>query len=101
MQKTSLLDGALKNNHAYAQKLASSIGAQLQAAQQQLAYSAALLGKHFDDPQLLAEEARRLDLQDAGFNAIAVVAADGRVLAAVPEAPQPDGSGRSPASRRR
>ncbi len=96
VQKTSLVDGALKNNHAYAQKLASSIGAQLQAAQQQLAYSAALLGKHFDDPQLLAEEARRLDLQDAGFNAIAVVAADGRVLAAVPEAPQLDGSGRSP-----
>ncbi|MGA4637618.1 diguanylate cyclase [Pseudomonas solani] len=96
VQKAALLETALENNRAYAAKMASSIGTQLQAAQQQLAYSATQLGQHFADPQTLAAEARRLDLQDAGFNAIAVVAADGTVLVSTPDAPQVDGSGRSP-----
>lgn len=96
VQKADLLENALENNRAYAEKMASSIGAQLQAAQQQLAYSATQLGQHFVDPHLLAEEARRLDLQDAGFNAITVAAADGTVLVSMPDAPQLDDSGRSP-----
>lgn len=91
VQRQVLVDNALEANRAYAAKVASSIEAFLLSAQQQLAYSAGQMGSRFDDPRLLHAEARRIQEQDQGFNAITVVDADGHVLAAWPPSLLHDG----------
>ena len=48
VQRQQLIDSALESNHVYARKLAESVEDFLQAAQQQLAYSAGVLGARFD-----------------------------------------------------
>lgn len=48
VQRQQLIDSALESNRAYAQKLADSVDDFLRAAQQQLAYSAGVVGQRFD-----------------------------------------------------
>ena len=45
VQRQQLIDSALESNRAYAQKLADSVDDFLRAAQQQLAYSAGVVGQ--------------------------------------------------------
>ena len=85
------MDSALESNHVYARKLAETVEDFLQAAQQQLAYSAGLLGQNFDDPQLLTAEVNRLRQQTNTFNSVSVVDAQGWVQAISPEALQVKG----------
>lgn len=91
VQHQVLVENALEANRAYAAKVASSIDAFLLSAQQQLAYSVGQLHRQFDDPRLLHAEARRIQEQDAGFNAITIVDAGGHVLAAWPPSLLHDG----------
>jgi len=91
VQHQVLVDNALEANRAYAAKVASSIEAFLLSAQQQLAYSVGQMRHDFDDPRLLHAEARRIQEQDQGFNAITVVDATGHVLAAWPPSLLHDG----------
>jgi diguanylate cyclase (GGDEF)-like protein len=88
VQRTVLVENALEANRAYAAKVASSIGEYLQTSQQQLAYSAVILGRDFDKPAVLDAEVRRLREQDAGFTNIAVVNTSAMVLRAAPDSLQ-------------
>lgn len=91
VQRQVLVDNALEHGRAYSAKVASSIDAFLQTAQQHLAYSAGPLQGKLDDPQHLAAEARRLQQQDSGFNSIAIVDAHGQVLSTFAQALLGDG----------
>lgn len=91
VQHQVLVDNALETNRAYAAKVASSIEAFLLSSQQQLAYSVGQMGRDFDNPRLLHAEARRIQEQDQGFNAITIVDASGHVLAAWPPSLLHDG----------
>lgn len=85
VQRQMLMDNTLASNHAYATKLASSVSDFLDAAQQQLAYSAGLLAERYDDIAYLADEAKRLRLQTNSFNSVVFVDAAGWVLATSPD----------------
>lgn len=85
VQRQMLIDNTLEANRAYASKLAGSVAEFLGAAQQQLAYSAKLLGGRYDDAALLDTEAHRLRLQSNSFNSVVFVDAAGWVLATSPE----------------
>ncbi len=91
VQRQVLIDHSLQTSRAYAAKVASGIGEFLRSAQQQLAYSAGILGRGFEDPDVLHAEVRRLQMQDRGFNAVGVADASGRVLAATPDGKELDG----------
>ncbi|MDU9394596.1 sensor domain-containing diguanylate cyclase [Pseudomonas sp. zfem002] len=91
VQHQVLVDNALEANRAYAAKVASSIEAFLLSSQQQLAYSVAQMSRDFANPRLLHAEARRIQEQDQGFNAITIVDASGHVLAAWPPSLLHDG----------
>ena len=91
VQHQVLVDTALEANRAYAAKLASSIEAFLLSSQQQLAYSVGQMSRDFANPRLLHAEARRLQEQDLGFNAVTIVDAEGHVLAAWPPSLLHDG----------
>lgn len=91
VQHQVLVDNALEANRAYAAKVASSIEAFLLSAQQQLAYSVGRMSHDFGNPRLLHAEARRIQEQDQGFNAITIVDASGHVLAAWPPSLLHDG----------
>ncbi|MGV6474755.1 sensor domain-containing diguanylate cyclase [Azotobacter vinelandii] len=79
-----LIAQTLEANRAYAAKLAHSTDNFLKAAQQQLAYSAALLPELFDRPERLDAEVTRLKGQTGTFNGVFIVRTDGRVLATAP-----------------
>lgn len=85
VQRQMLIDNTLESNHAYAAKLAGSVGDFLDSAQQQLAYSAELLATRYDDVAYLDTEAQRLRLQTDSFNSVVFVDATGRVLATSPD----------------
>ncbi|MGY6273137.1 diguanylate cyclase [Achromobacter denitrificans] len=82
VQREQLIANTLEANRVYAAKLAESAGAFLKAAQRQLEYSAAHLASRIDVPDLLAAEAARLQEQADTFNSVAVIRADGTILAA-------------------
>lgn len=85
VQSQQLIDSTLESNAAYAAKLAQSINDFLQQAQQQLAYSATLLGRNFDSREGFEAEVDRLRLQDDSFNSVVIVDHRGEVLATSPE----------------
>ncbi|CDG83566.1 diguanylate cyclase domain protein [Janthinobacterium agaricidamnosum NBRC 102515 = DSM 9628] len=85
VQRQLLINSTLEANHAYAEKLANSTEDFLQAALQQLAYSAEILGGKFGDQQLLQSEVSRLRLQTHSFNSVLVVDVTGLVRAVSPE----------------
>lgn len=85
VQREQLVANALESNYAYATKLAKSTDDFLQAALQQLAFTAGLLSQHMGDAQALGDEATRLRLQTQSFNSVTIHDAAGRVLATSPE----------------
>ncbi len=92
VQRDALIHSTLESNAAYAAKVASSIGEFLRAAHNNLNYSAKILGKHWDDPQVLHEEALMLEAQDQYFNSVEILDANGKVLASNPPQAQIVGS---------
>lgn len=84
VQKTSLIQGSLESNYAYATKIASSVEDFLVSAQQQLGYSSRILSNHFHDIDFLKEEARRIKQQTSSFNSVVIANNEGVVLATDP-----------------
>ncbi|SSW66828.1 sensor domain-containing diguanylate cyclase [Achromobacter agilis] len=82
VQREQLIANTLEANRVYAAKLAESAGAFLKTAQRQLEYSARHLAARFEVPDILAAEAARLQEQTDSFNSVAIIRADGTVLAA-------------------
>jgi len=85
VQRQLLIDNAQEANHAYALKLADSTENFLKSAQQQLTYSAGLLGPRFGSESALQAEAQRLRLQTDSFNSVIIADAQGRVRATSPD----------------
>lgn len=83
-QRSQLITQALDTNEAYAQKLASTTDNFLDAAHEQLAFAATILGSDFADTALLTREAERLHLQTKSFNSVAITNAKGVVMATSP-----------------
>jgi len=81
VQREQLIANTLEANRVYAAKLAESTGVFLKSAQRRLEYSARHLAARIDAPDLLAAEAMRLQEQDDSFNTVAIVRADGTLLA--------------------
>ena len=98
VQRDALTHAVLESNSAYAAKVASSIGEFLRATHNNLNYSARVLGEHWNDPEVLREEALRLEAQDQYFNSIEILDANGKVLASNPPAAQIVGSNVPPSS---
>lgn len=88
VQRDTLIHSALEANSAYASKVASGISEFLDSAHQHLRYSTSTLSRHMNDPQVVRDEAVRLQSQDTYFNSIAIVDASGKVLQAFPDALQ-------------
>lgn len=85
VQRQLLIDNALESNHAYAVKLADSTEDFLEAAQQQLAYSAKSMSEVFDSESKLSLEAERLRLQTNSFNSLVIADSQGLVRATSPD----------------
>lgn len=85
VQKDLVVSSALEANRVYASKLASSINTFFKTAQQQLAYSATMLGQRFTDPLSVQEEVQRLRLQTDSFNSVFIVDAQGAVKVSFPD----------------
>lgn len=81
VQRSELIKNTLDTNHAYAQKLVSATDHFITAAHEQLAFSAHVIARDFTDTALLMDEADRLQLQTKSFNSVAVVNAEGIMLA--------------------
>ena len=86
VQKEQLISYTLKSNYAYASKLASATDNFLEAAMQQIAYSAKIIEMNITDDNLLNEEVARLNLQTNSFNSV-VINKGGVVVATSPELP--------------
>lgn len=84
VQRSQLIKNTLDTNHAYAQKLASATDNFIDAAHEQLAFSAKIIAGNLKDKLLLMREAERLYVQTKSFNSVTVVNSDGVVLAAAP-----------------
>lgn len=85
VQRQMLIEATLEANRTYAAKLADTTQNFIENAQQQLAYTAGILSRSFDDEDLLLAEAERLRLQTQSFNSVAIVDAGGVVRATSPE----------------
>lgn len=88
VQKQQLQAETLKSQSAYAAKLASATDLFLQSAQQQLAYSAKIIAKNFDNKAIFNQEAERLKRQTDSFNSTVVVLANGVVKGISPKSLQ-------------
>ncbi|AVG39348.1 diguanylate cyclase [Achromobacter insolitus] len=82
VQREQLIANTLESNRVYAAKLAESADSFLDSALQQLEYSARHVAGRFDAPELLNTEVSRLREQTASFNSVAIVRADGIIVAA-------------------
>lgn len=85
VQKQQLIESTIEANRVYATKLAVSVDQFLYSAQQQVVYSARLLGSSHFNPELAAAEATRLKSQTDSFNAAVMVDAEGSVIVVSPE----------------
>ncbi|NLW05399.1 MAG: diguanylate cyclase [Pseudomonadaceae bacterium] len=84
VQRNQLLKHTLETNHAYTQKLAAATNNFIEAALQQLAYTAKIVEKNLDNQSLLTAEAERLHQQTSSFNSVVIVNKEGIALAASP-----------------
>lgn len=86
VQRDQLIGNTLEANRVYANKLAETTQNFVLMSQQQLAYSAAALGRSGQlAPERAQDEASRLQLQTNSFNSVLIVAADGMVVATSPQ----------------
>lgn len=85
VQREQLIRSTLESNRVYATKVAAGTDHFLQAAMQQLGYSAGLLGTLPADADGVAAEARRLKSQTRSFNTVLIVDQHGTVRAFWPE----------------
>lgn len=91
VQREQLIASALESNRVYAHKLAQTTHNFLVSTQQQLNYSARVIGTSGIDTEIGASEAHRLQSQTNAFNSVIVVDRQGLVRAASPALPQIEG----------
>ncbi|MER2022055.1 MAG: cache domain-containing protein [Stenotrophomonas sp.] len=91
VQREQLIASALESNRVYAHKLAQTTHNFLVSTQQQLDYSARVIGTSGIDTEIGASEAHRLQSQTNAFNSVIVVDRQGLVRAASPALPQIEG----------
>lgn len=84
VQRQLLLERKLAMNQVYAVKLAQISEDFISSVFQQLAYSAQLLNKHYQQGEFLNAEAERLLHQTNSFNGVVFVDAQAKVLANAP-----------------
>ncbi len=84
VQKEQLIDSTLESNRVYAMKMANIVERFISDVQQQLAFSAGVLANNLDQQELLEQEVHRLHFQENTFNSVAIVDAEGIVLAVSP-----------------
>lgn len=85
VQQQQLIESTVEANRVYATKLSVSVDQFLYSAQQQVSYSANLLGKRHYNHELAVSEASRLKSQTDSFNSVATVDAAGLVTAISPQ----------------
>ncbi|MCS3471906.1 diguanylate cyclase (GGDEF)-like protein [Pseudomonas sp. JUb42] len=88
VQKEQLIESTVEANRAYASKLSDTIDQFLDSAQQQVSFSASLLGKSHYNHEVAISEAKRLKLQTDSFNAVVMVDAEGNVITVSPDTVQ-------------
>ncbi|MHC6527001.1 sensor domain-containing diguanylate cyclase [Vibrio proteolyticus] len=85
VQKSLLMEKTMEANRVYAEKMAATTDVFIESAQSQLEYSANVLKAHMHDESFLMREAERLRTQTRTFNSVAVVNAEGVIIAVSPE----------------
>lgn len=85
VQRDQLVSSTLEANRVYANKLAETTQNFVLSSQQQLAYTAMLLGREGMQDRRAQDEATRLQLQTNSFNSILIVDHTGLVLATSPQ----------------
>lgn len=88
VQEQALVANALQNNQAFAARIAAGVEQVLSSDVSKLAYSAGVIGRRFDDPPLLLDEAARLLHQDDSFNSVLIADAAGNVIVTMPQSLQ-------------
>lgn len=86
VQEQVLMNNALSKHRAYAEKVAATIDLYLTGSIQHLSYSASLIGENVDNKTFILKEIQRIQHQDSGFDAITLINADARLIAAFPDA---------------
>ena len=85
VQRTLLIDNTLDANRVYAAKLAEVTDVFIKTSQDNLAYSAGLLGSRMGDIDMMTDEVRRLHEQSDTFNSVVIVNAEAVIIAASPQ----------------
>ncbi|MCO4320044.1 diguanylate cyclase [Aliidiomarina quisquiliarum] len=91
VQRDLLIENTLEANRVYAAKLADVANAFIKTSQSHLAYSAALLSAHMNNPELLNSETLRLHTQSNQFNSVVIVNTEGVIISSSPRAMALDG----------
>ena len=85
VQKKVLIVNELSDNQAYAERVASTIDLYLAVCQERLEYSAAVMGKHFNEPSTITDELTRMQRRDFGFDSVTLTDDTGKVISTPPE----------------
>lgn len=85
VQRELLIQKTLDANLVYADKMAETTDTFIEAAQEQLAYSARLLSHAMNDGKVLMSEAERLRRQTKTFNSVYIVNTKGVIVAVSPD----------------
>lgn len=84
IEKHELLHNALSVNAEYAAKIANSSGSHFKMMQKELAYSAEILGKNFNNQKYMQNEVDRLKYQSNYFNSVTISDKNGKFLSFAP-----------------
>ncbi|MHA3056124.1 GGDEF domain-containing protein [Acinetobacter sp. ANC 4633] len=84
IEKHELLHNALSVNAEYAAKIANSSDSHFKMMQKELAYSAEILGKNFNNQKYMQNEVERLKYQSNYFNSVTISDQDGKFLSFAP-----------------
>jgi diguanylate cyclase (GGDEF)-like protein len=85
VQKQVLIANELSENQAYAERVASTIDLYLSVCLERLEYSAGVIGRHFNDPQVIQDELVRMQRRDFGFDSVTLADTKGQVIGVLPE----------------
>ncbi|WP_343655023.1 sensor domain-containing diguanylate cyclase [Cupriavidus sp.] len=85
IERQTLVERSLEANRAYSARVASSIDGFLREAQFRFQQAGERLADRFDDPEARHDALERLTSLGQDFDAVAIVNAEGRIVAALPE----------------
>lgn len=85
IQKQQLIDNSLSVNFEYATKIATGVDHHFQTITKELGYSAHILGKNFDQPEVIEAEVKSMQLQSDYFDRVLIFDHQGRIKDFSPE----------------